>query len=56
MVAGAAAKIAGNCLFYLMLIWLRILVQQSLGRQQHPGSAKATLNGTMLHESLLERV
>src|SRR4051812_16156757 len=56
LVAGAAADVAGDAVDHLLPCRLRIVVEQRLGRHQHPRRAIAALRGKVLHEGGLQRM
>src|SRR3974377_2248325 len=55
-VARAPADIGHQRLLDLRARWHGLLVEVSLGEHDYAGCAKAALDGTVLHESLLDRV
>jgi len=55
-VTAAAADVAGDSFADLELTRIRVLIQQPLGRKQHTGRAKTTLDSRIVDERLLERV
>ena len=56
LVAGAAAQVPPQGVFDLLDRWLRVLVQQRLGRHDHPGRAKPALDGPGQDKRLLDEV
>ena len=56
LVAGAAAQVARERPPDLVLGRVRVLVEEGLGGQHHPGRAEAALEAVLLLEPLLQRV
>src|SRR6266705_2452137 len=55
-IARAAAQIAAQVTPHLWLGWMRVRVEQRLGRHQHPGRAEAALDAAFLQERRLQRM